>query len=284
MYQYKTLTNTNIEIVHKAFVEAFSDYQVKIDLPLWKLKGMLKRRGYLPEVSMGAFRDEEIVGFILNGARQWNGKKTVYDTGTGVIPECRKQGITSNMFDQLSEILKGMGFEQYLLEVIQTNTSAYELYKRFGFETIRELLCYQLNKNGFKAVTTWKVEHLNGFSISIWNRLEKFWDAKPSWQNSIDSINAVPDAFEYCIVQDDGVIVGYGLIDIMTGDIPQIAVDKSYRGRGIGSSIITDLIKSAAVDKISVINVDSQLESLQGFLLRKGFTHGFDQYEMLLKF
>lgn len=57
--------------------------------------------------------------------------------------------------------------------------------------------------------------------------MTKFWDFKPSWQNSIDSSNAVSDTFIYSIVKVNDDIVGYGIIDKKTGAIPQIAVDKN---------------------------------------------------------
>ncbi len=77
-----------------------------------------------------------------------------------------------------------------------------------------------------------------------WRELTEFWDFVPSWQNSIDSINAVSDSFIYSIVRFDDNIVGYGVIDKKTGDIPQIAVNKNYRRKGIARSILTDLIKT----------------------------------------
>lgn len=106
MLEYRTLNNINIETLHKTFIDAFSDYQVNLDLPLWKFKQMLKRRGYVSELSIGAFKNEMLVGFVLNGFRNWNGKQTVYDLGTGVIAEYRRQGITSNMFLNIKELLK----------------------------------------------------------------------------------------------------------------------------------------------------------------------------------
>ncbi|WP_345742161.1 hypothetical protein [Clostridium botulinum] len=39
-----------------------------------------------------------LVGFVLNEFRSWNGKPTVYDLGSGVIVEYRRQGVASNMF------------------------------------------------------------------------------------------------------------------------------------------------------------------------------------------
>lgn len=280
MYSYRILDKISIETLHKTFLDAFSDYQVNIALPLWKFKQMLQRRGYISELSIGAFKNEMLVGFVLNGFRSWNGKPTVYDLGTGVIVEYRRQGITSNMLLNIKEVLKQKQVEQYLLEVIKSNTSAFQLYKKQGFEIQREFSCFQLDKNKYNPITTCKVERVNRID---WGQLTDFWDFKPSWQNSIDSINAVPEEFLYSIVSFDNAIVGYGIIDKRTGDIPQIAVNKYYRGKGIARSIMTDMIQNTESDKISILNVDNESKSTNDFLLELGFENSVGQYEMLLK-
>ncbi|WP_326907181.1 GNAT family N-acetyltransferase [Sedimentibacter sp. MB31-C6] len=280
MFEYKFLTKTSNESLHKVFLDAFSDYQVKIDLPIWKFILMLKRRGYVPDLSIGAFKGEMLVGFVLNGFRSWNGKPTVYDLGTGVIAEYRKQGITNNMLLNIKELIKQRQIEQYLLEVIKSNTSAIQLYKKQGFEIQREFTCFQLDKNKYNPITTCKVEHVNKMD---WEQLTEFWDIKPSWQNSIDSINAVAEDLIYSIVRFDSAIVGYGIIDRRTGDIPQIATNRYYRGKGIARCIITDLIKNTDSNKISVLNVDNISKSTEDFLLKLGFERIVAQYEMILK-
>lgn len=284
MLSYKRFENISLEKLHNTFLEAFSDYQVKMDMPLLKLKQMLQRRGYIAEASIGAFENDILIGFILNAIRQWNGKLTAYDTGTGVIKTYREQGITSNMFLNARQLLKEIGVEQYLLEVIQSNVSAVHLYKKQGFEILREFECYNLDKNKYISVNTYKTQHIDGISESHWRSLTELWDFRPSWQNSIDSINAASDTFFYCIVTIDDAIVGYGIIDKNTGDIPQIAVDKKYRGRGIGRSIFTDLLNSTESSNIRVLNVDSQCVSMNNFLLSLGFEQNVNQYEMVLKF
>ncbi|MFU0825882.1 GNAT family N-acetyltransferase [Clostridium sp.] len=283
MFSYKTFENISIEKIHNTFLEAFSDYQVKIDLPLLKFEKMIQRRGYVVEASIGAFNNNILVGFILNSIRQWNGKLTAYDTGTGVIKAYRKHGITSNMFLNVRQILEEIGVEQYLLEVIQSNTSAVNLYKKQGFKILRNFECFNLYKNMYNSITTYKTQHINMITESQWKKLIKFWDFKPSWQNSIDSINAVSNTFIYSIVSIDDTIVGYGIIDKNTGDIPQIAVDKNYRCKGIGRSIFTDLLNSTKSYNIGVINVDSQCISMRNFLLNLGFSQNLKQYEMVLK-
>ncbi|MCR1973903.1 GNAT family N-acetyltransferase [Clostridium sporogenes] len=283
MFSYDTLENISIETLHRTFLNAFSDYQVKMDLPILKFQYMLQRRGYVAKASIGAFNDETLVGFVLNGVRNWDGKLTAYDTGTGVIETYRKQGITSNMLLNVRQLFKEMGVEQYLLEVIQSNTSAFQLYKKQGFKILREFECFHLDKNKYNPITTYKVEHVNMINSNDWRELTEFWDFVPSWQNSIDSINAVSDAFIYSIVRLDDNIVGYGVIDKKTGDIPQIAVNKNYRRKGIARSILTDLMKNTESYNINVINVDGESRSMKDFLLKLGFECGVSQYEMILK-
>ncbi|NFF65898.1 GNAT family N-acetyltransferase [Clostridium sporogenes] len=280
MLEYRTLNKTSIETLHKAFLDAFSDYQIEVDLSIDRLKQMLQRRGYVPEISIGAFKNDLLVGFILNGLRSWNGKTTVYDIGTGVIIDYRRQGITSSMLLNVKEILKQKQVEQYLLEVIQSNTSAFQFYKKEGFQIKRNFPCFELDKKRYVPLKKYKVEHTNRMA---WEQLTEFWDFEPSWQNSMDSINAVSEEFLYSIVHFDNTIVGYGIINKKTGDIPQIAVNKHYRGKGIGRSIITDLMENTESHKISVINVDDESKCTKDFLIKLGFEYIVGQYEMLLK-
>lgn len=283
MFIYNTLESTGIDIIHKTFLEAFSDYQVKIDLPLWKFQQMLERRGYVPQISVGAFENNALVGVILNGLRGWNGKLTAYDTGTGVLGTYRKKGITSHMFSNVTALCREMKVEQYLLEVIQANTPAVQLYKKQSFGISRSFECFHLDKNEFIPSEAYNVKHMDVIDSDSWKELSGFWDFQPSWQNSIDSINAVPNAFVYSIVRFDDIIAGYGVIDTKTGDIPQLAVHKNFRGRGIAKSIVSDLVKNTESTDINLINVDVSSKSMKDFLIKFGFECSVNQYEMILE-
>lgn len=281
MYSYKMLDKISTETLHQAFVDAFSDYQVKMDLPFWKFQQMLQRRGYHPKISMGAFKDGRMVGFVINGLRSWNGKATAYDLGTGVVQECRRQGVTSHLLLNIQKLLKEKNIAQYLLEVIQSNESAVQLYSKQKFKIQREFACFQLEKDKFIPKTTCTVECVERIDLQ---QFKEFWDVEPSWQNSIDSIYAVPEAFSYVVARQDHKIVGYGIIDQKTGDIPQLAVNPNYRGKGIASNILTEMVKRTESPIISVLNVESHLKPMVDFLLVKsGFTYHVGQYEMLLE-
>lgn len=279
MICYKMLEDTKLETIHTAFIEAFSDYQVKIELPFWKFQQMIKRRGFHPELSIGAFDNERLVAFVLNGYRDWHGKKTVYDLGTGVVPVYRRRGITSEMLQHIKTKMKEKGIDQYLLEVLKANESAIMLYQKQGFLTQRTFHCYSIEKKELSQRTTYKTESVESIDFD----LEEFWDFNPSWQNSIESVKAVPKDFYYTIVRENHEVIGYGIIDKRTGDIPQIAVRKKYRGKGVASSILTELANNTEAAKLSVINIETPLQSVEDFLVKVGFVSYVGQYEMLLK-
>ena len=282
MICFKMLGDTKIETIHIAFVEAFSDYQVKIDLPFWKFHQMLKRRGFHPELSIGAFENERLVAFVLNGFRDWYGKSTVYDLGTGVVADYRRRGITSKMLQRIKEIMREKGIDQYLLEVLQTNESAVSLYQKQGFFIQRTFHCYHMEKKDLAQRSTYNVVSHSPNSVNL-DMLNELWDFNPSWQNSMDSVKAVSEDFHYSIVKENDKVIGYGIIDKKTGDIPQIAVHKEHRRKGIASSILSELAKNTDAMKLSILNIETPLKSMEEFLLKMGFTSYVGQYEMLYK-
>ena len=87
MITIRQLTNISIDEIHNAFKDAFSDYAEPFDLTKAQLQYMIERRGFNFELSFGAFNNNTLVGFTLNGVDEWNNKLTAYDTGTGIVKE-----------------------------------------------------------------------------------------------------------------------------------------------------------------------------------------------------
>lgn len=282
MIEIKTLEGTGVETMHKAFLEAFYDYSVQIDMPLERFKSFLESNGFVPGLSMGAFEGEKLCGFIFNGIRQWQGVLTAYDGGTGVIPTHRKQGLTTNMFETLKDILRGSGVQQYLLEVIQTNTPAYNLYLKAGFAVNREFHCYRSEKEKIRAIKPCDTAYMIKDSIINEETPAGMWDFHPSWQNSPDAIAATSGETAGAAVYVDGELAGYGIINTKTGGVYQLAVAKRHRRKGIGSCLLTALCGKTESNRISFINVDAECENMCGFLTARGFSLEVKQYEMVL--
>lgn len=52
--EYRSLTDTTTKCMYEAFLQAFSDYKVSMNMPLEIFERKLKRNGFKPEVSVGA--------------------------------------------------------------------------------------------------------------------------------------------------------------------------------------------------------------------------------------
>jgi len=284
-FQFRTLEKMTIEDLHDTFLQAFSDYLVKIDVPLWKFETMARRRGMVPDLSVGAFVDDRLVGFIFNGVRQWGGRKTAYDTGTGVVPEFRKMGATTRMFTRTLEVLSQAGIEQYLLEVIKDNDPAGDLYRKQGFRPLRGLNCYGAPRDAISTGPSPDGVELVNLPLDAlgWDRLSTFWDFEPSWQNSVDSIMAVPETLVAVTAMADGQVVGYGIVEPRTGDLPQLAVAPDRRGDGIGRAILGRLAGLTEGENLVALNLDETSEAANAFVEAVGFAPYTAQYEMMLQ-
>jgi ribosomal protein S18 acetylase RimI-like enzyme len=284
MVNYYTLEDTPLPDIHAAFCRAFADYQVQFEMPLWRYESMLRRRGYAPHLSMGAFHRDELVGFLLNGVRDWQGRRTAYDTGTGVVPEHRRKGVTKRMFKELMLPLRDDKVTLYLLEVLKENLPAVKLYTKQGFKAIRGLTCYAAPKRylspGIGCDVEIKELPVRGLD---WQVASKFWDFVPSWQNSTDSVLAA--SAELAAVgayMNEEELVGYGIIEPRTGDLPQLAVRWDYRDQGVGRAILDELVALTEGERVSVVNVEEGAKGPRGFVEHLGFEVFTEQFEMVL--
>jgi len=276
---YKTLEQTDLHLLHSAFVAAFSDYQVTMDIAFKDFQQMMRRRGLASELSVGAFHDEKLIGFSFTGLRLQNGLLTAYDIATGIAPEYRKQGITSEIFMRESALLKDKHVRQYMLEVIKENLPALRLYQKQSFQIQREFSCFQIDKSRLILCSKYNTEKTNAIH---WEQGKAFWDFEPSWQNSVASISATPEAFITVIARFNDEIAGYGIIEPKTGDIPQLAVNPKFRRLGIGTSLLAELTMNTEAEKIRVLNIEASQNTVVKFLTTLGFEHFVSQYEMIL--
>lgn len=140
MITIKSLQNLSFDQLFEAFENAFADYDMQLNQN--QLEAMLIRRAYRSEFSFGAFDRDKLVSFTLNGIGRYKDKPTAYDTGTGTTQAYRGQGLAKKIFIHSIPHLKEAGIQQYLLEVIQHNEKAYQLYSKMGFEILRSFNYY----------------------------------------------------------------------------------------------------------------------------------------------
>lgn len=294
--EYRSLENESPARIHECFRESFSDYIIKIELPFEKFRRHIQRYGVDFRYSIGLYDGSDLVGFILNGIGPWKGLPTVYDAGTGIIKEYRGKKYSKIMFKTLVDEILEERFAQYLLEVIQSNSPALNLYKNQGFVIQRELSCFKISRDSLHSHTKlqerWSSDRKNdesGQNIEIrritspqWPVLKKFWSFQPSWQNSIRSVERTGD-FMIIGAYRDKRILGYAVFDPHHGNIIQISVDYESRSKGIGTSLVKKIAQeTVGCPNLRVLNVEKKERDTMEFYTSLGFENDVDQYEMLL--
>ena len=178
----RPLDGISMDYLHQVSNAAYADYVEPVNLSREQLQYLLERRGFRAELSLGAFIGEDMVGFVFNGTGSWNGLPTAYDTGTAVLPEWRRKGVSTRLFQVLLPLLRGAGIRQYLLEVIRTNTGAVELYRKSGFEVFREFDYWTSAPSDLvlRSIDLPKGFEIRSIATPDWDRLRTFWDYDPS--------------------------------------------------------------------------------------------------------
>jgi ribosomal protein S18 acetylase RimI-like enzyme len=282
-----TLENTSLEDIHQAFSEAFSDYSEPFQITLQQFQYMLERRGFDPHLSFGAFSEGRLVSFVLNGFGTWHNHFTAYDTGTGTIPSFRHQGLVTSIITQAVPALQEKGIHQYLLEVIKINAPARRLYEKQQFEVTREFDYFVTPRSD---IVIPQAKDLNKFQVvqmegPDWNTFQSFWDFEPSWQNSIDSISRKLVHFDLLGVyeEDNSALLAYAFLERETGDIPQFAVSKEHRRRGVGTFLLSYIRDCAGTPNVKFINVETTCLGFKEFMQSCNIQPGHGQFEMVRK-
>lgn len=278
--EIRDLGNIDFETLFQGFENAFSDYEIRFQKD--EVYSMLKRRGYNPQLSFAAFDNRRIVAFALNGTGRFNGLPTAYDTGTGTVKEYRGQGLAGRILSYSIPLLKEAGIRQYLLEVLQNNSKAISVYRRSHFEVTREFDCFR------QAIG--QVECPDGdagcvvmpVDVGTIIQAQKFFDIRPSWQNSIDSIARAGSDITCLGAFISGEMIGFCAFDIRTGDLSQIAVDGRYRRKGIASRLLREALMRFETDFVKILNIDSGYPAMHAFLESRNIHVASRQYEMLL--
>jgi len=272
------LEGIGVDRLAKAFNVAFADYAVPMVMTEDRLAEMLRRRGFRPDLSVGAFEGEEIVGFTLTGLGMWRGLLTGYDTGTGVVAAWRGRGLAREMMDAVLSLLRGASARQYLLEVIRSNEPAVKLYQGLGFHTTREFECFQIDPAPAAAPEGWTFERRD---TPDWDTFGALWNHEPSWQNAIASIARAGDEKVILVAIRGDKIGGYAIVFPSRCDLAQLAVAPEYRRRGLGRALLTEA-RQRSSGPLKALNVEAGDTATVEFMRRSGAKELPGQYEMIL--
>ncbi len=278
----KLLSNIPLDQIHRAFTDAFSHYEVPIQLSFERFAEMMKTRDLNPDYSVGCFDGDLLVGFILTGYREIDGQKVCYDGGTGVIKAYQRKGIGEMLLKELLLILSENQVSRFVLEVLENNVPAIKLYEKHGFAKTRKLECLEIEKHELRPVPD------RGFGITVTNpatliqKEELYRLYPPTWQNDIQSVLNVSENYTCIALSCTSKILGYGFIHKTKGDIPQIGILEEWKQWGLEAHLIAELAKQTESEKLIMLNVEYN-NYLSETFRKLGCRNSVNQWEMVLE-
>lgn len=283
-FRFAFLSEKDVPKLHDAFLNAFSDYFVPLQLNREQFNTKMKRENVEPSLCAAAFHNDEIAGFILTGLGEWNGVQTAYNAGTGVRPAFRGNGLSGRLYDFMLPKLKQSGVKQCLLEVLQQNKTAYKIYEHTGFQAVRSLDSFRARREDI----TLHIEPsediiITSFQQPNWQAYSSLWDIKPSWQNTLAAFRRNPDpkiVLEAWNPKQE--LVGYIAFFPKNGSVAQFAVSRRYRGKGIGTALLREAIQLIEGPAVMFINVDVAGKNIIQYLEQCNFSRVLAQFEMLM--
>ncbi|MET3538437.1 GNAT family N-acetyltransferase [Chryseobacterium limigenitum] len=278
--EFKNLENIDIQDVLSVFNTSFSDYLVPFHLTLDQLKSKIVTEKVDMSISVGSFDSGKLVSFILNAEKIEDGQRIVYNAGTGIIPEHRGKGLVRKMYDYILPILQNRKACILTLEVLEKNEAAIRAYTNLGFNITRKLLCFKGNVELTERDSNVLIQEMSSFQ---WEKFRSFWDIEPSWQNSVMVIEQMGKDCKILGAYKEDEVVGYTIYNPATRKIQQIAVDKSFRKKGIGNKLLSKIKQMSEGQAISINNVDDSSENTCRFLTSIGLENWVSQFEMSYK-
>lgn len=259
--EIRSLAGVPFATLTEAFNDAFSDYAIPAKYTTEYLTNLVRRRGFRPDLAVGAFDGERLAGFVFNCL---DGDEA-YNSGTGAVISHRRQGIARTLMQRSIETLPA---KRYWLEVIDTNTRAADLYRDLGFTEVRGLQCWTFPVPAERAKIT-EIANADFDEIASWGEM------RPSWQNTPASIRRATEP-HFVLGNEDGAIVVFP----SNGDVPLLAVRPPARRRGLGRT----LLRAAAIrcaKPLRIVNIDERNEEIAAFLEKSGATKTVRQLEMM---
>lgn len=134
--EFSSMADYGLERAAEALARAFEDYFVRIPFTLATLLNAARTDSLDLTSSRVFVREGVAVGGALIARRGWRTRLA----GMAIAPEARRTGIGRAAVLHLLAEAKARGDRMMVLEVIEQNTAAVELYRACGFQTIRRLI------------------------------------------------------------------------------------------------------------------------------------------------
>lgn len=269
--EIRDLGSTPLRSVVDCLLRAFEGYFVAMPKELHVWEQRFGRSGVDWSRSYGVFMQEELVAFIIHAMGEVDGRRTAFNTGTGVVPEQRGKHLVDALYAHALPELKQAGTSQCALEVITKNVAAVRVYERVGFT----------------AAFTWKcflgepVAHVEGEPLQPCDPQDIRADDDHwySWDHKWDALQRNMGGFvAYTLGRTDP--WGHVIMDPDTGRMARLGV----REENDREQWVRMMASLASLRKpLRLVNVHPARTALIDTLLHSGLVNDIDQFEMRME-
>lgn len=202
--------------------------------------------------------------------------------GMGTVASWRRRGVGRRLLEGVIPHLRDLGFERFLLEVIQQNEAAIALYRDVGLEITRPLLGYELAPGAGPSADEDRLVEVDGSVVARAVAAEGEPDL--SWQLDASALAGWgPPTTGFALRDGDGETKAWALLHDPAAARPKmigLVVARSCRRQGWGRRMVAALLHRHGESGLEVPAVVPE-EVADGFLTSLGFVRSpLLQYEM----
>lgn len=285
MLEIKTVDKLPIGTLHKCFLEIMGKNAPNVFTPE-ALMSMNTTRGVDYRASLCAMDGNRMVAFILNSIGIWERKQTAYIIGTGIVPEYRPTALSRELFIKVKELLKKIGFQQFMLDVAIANEKALELYRNLGFEETRRFVSMILSGHPLSVVK--QSIQIDEAPREKWTELRSLMiedhALQPSWLNTWETFYRMPEAYSVVYSSIVGEVAGVVIYSKDSGEIHQLWVNSKWRASGVASALLANVAENSySGGKLVWHNIDVKAKDILNFLRGRGFEDSITKSEMKME-
>ncbi|MEQ8470088.1 MAG: GNAT family N-acetyltransferase [Marinoscillum sp.] len=278
--ELKTFRKEHFDALHKAFINAFSDYYLKFSPTREQFaRRVFQKLNISLELSALAWQADMVSSFVLHTINTYQGIKTIYNGGTGTILTARRTGGATKLYEFLMPVLRESGAERILLEVIDKNSQGQNLYESLGFRFNRVLRCFTLKQQ----LSNTKPDQITIETKNQWNpSYTDFMSFEPSFMDSSHQLQYNLANEVILEAKYDGSLAGYLVFQNPGGRVSQIAVKSNFRNKGVGQSLLAACQNLCESKQISLMNIPEGEIATIDALEAMGFVNELNQFELEL--
>jgi GNAT superfamily N-acetyltransferase len=279
---FKKLTECKIEEAITAWNRGFEGYFVQIEMTAETFFQRFVNEGLSMTMSLVAFDEEEPVAIILNGVRTIEGKKTVWNGGTGVAATYRGKGVSKQLMEETFKLYADEGIEVATLEAIKENERAIRLYQKYGYEITDSVVFLSGAVEPQSVVTaSIKIKSIRPEQLPT----IPFYKENVPWQCQWQSVRS-GDAQVYYAGGDEP--LGYCLFRRVwnqAGQLEKVVIYQLELVSELTSEIINTImagICGEAEHSVNIMTVNASVSNpVTQYLIENGFSKATEQVQMV---